>query len=74
MNNEEPDVKKFLTKIITTISMVLLWMLINSSIGIGMNYAFFNDKPTLGNYLFYTWFLLTLILLIIYVKKKWKNN
>ena len=74
MNNEEPDVKKFLTKIITTISMVLLWMLINSSIGIGMNYAFFNDKPTLGNYLFYTWFLITLILLIIYVKKKWKNN
>ena len=74
MNKEEPDVKIFLTKIITTISMVLLWMLINSSIGIGMNYAFFNDKPTLGNYLFYTWFLITLILLIMYVKKKWKND
>ena len=74
MNKEEPDVKIFLTKIITTISMVLLWMLINSSIGIGMNYAFFNDKPTLGNYLFYTWFLITLILLIMYVIKKWKNG
>jgi hypothetical protein len=69
----EPDVKKFLTKIAATISMVLLWMLINSSIGIGMNYAFFDDKPRTGNYIFYAWFIISLILLIIYVRKKWKD-
>jgi len=69
----EPDIKKFLTKIIATISMILLWMLINSSIGIGMNYAFFDDKPKIGNYIFYAWLIISLFLLIIYVKNKWKD-
>ena len=74
MSNTEPDVKKFLTKIVVTISAVLLWMLINSTIGIGLNYAFFNDEPKAINYLFYAWFLITLGLLIFYCRKKWKKD
>lgn len=70
----EVDVKKFLTKIATTISVVLLWMLINSSIGIALNYAFFDDKPTLGNFIFYAWFIASLVAVILYVRRKWKAN
>lgn len=70
----EADVKKFLLKIAATIAAVLLWMLINSSIGIALNYAFFDDKPTAGNYIFYAWFIASLVLLILYVRKKWKAN
>jgi hypothetical protein len=68
----EPDVKKFFTKIANSLSVGLLWLLINSTIGIGFNYAFFEGKPTLKNYLFYGWFVVSLVLLLLYLLKKWK--
>lgn len=74
MNEPEPDpdVRKFLLKIATSISMGLLWLLVNSTIGIGLNYGFFEDKPTLANYIFYGWFLGSLVWLIFYFRRKWK--
>lgn len=72
MSDMEPDVKSFLLRIITSISMALLWLLINCTIGIGLNFAFFEDSPAAGNYIFYGWFLISLVLLIIYLKRKWK--
>lgn len=72
MSDMEPEVKNFLSRIATSLSVGLLWMLVNSTIGIGFNFAFFEDKPTIGNYIFYSWFLLSLFLLIIFYRKKWK--
>ncbi len=72
MSEMEPEVGKYLAKILSSISMALLWMLINTTIGIGLNYAFFNDKPSIANYIFYVWFLLSLALLVRYLYKKWK--
>lgn len=69
----EPEVKAFLIKIVQTMSMGLLWLLINMSIGIYYGFAFFEDKPTLGNYIYYTGFLISLVALILYLKKKWKG-
>jgi hypothetical protein len=50
----------------------LLWLIINSTIGIAFNFAFFEEKPTIGNYIFYVWFLASLFLLILYYRNKWK--
>lgn len=72
MSDMEPEVKNFLSRIATSLSVGLLWLLVNSTIGIGFNFAFFEDKPTIGNYIFYSWFLLSLFLLIIFYRKKWK--
>jgi len=72
MSNMEPDTKNFLLKILTSISVFLLWLLVNSTIGIGFNYAFFEVRPSLGNYIFYIWFLFSLTWLIFYLKRKWK--
>jgi len=72
MSDMEPEVKNFLSRIATSLSVGLLWLLVNSTIGIGLNFAFFEDKPTIGNYIFYSWFLLSLSLLIIFYRKKWK--
>ena len=72
MSGIEPEVKSFLSRIATSLSVGLLWLLVNSTIGIGFNFAFFENKPTPGNYIFYSWFLLSLFLLIIFYKKKWK--
>jgi hypothetical protein len=72
MSNMEPDTRNFLVKILTSVSVGLLWLLINSTVGIGLNYAFFENKPTLGNFIFYIWFLLSLVWLIFYYHRKWK--
>ena len=72
MSGIEPEVKSFLSKIVTSLSIGLLWMLINSTIGIYFNFAFFENKPTIGNYIFYVWFLVSLYFLIKLYRRIWK--
>jgi hypothetical protein len=72
MSEMEPDIKNFLSRVLSSLSMTLLWLLVNSTIGIGFNYGFFETKPTTGNYIFYLWFLLSFFFLVVYLLKKWK--
>ena len=72
MSEMEPDIKSYLSRILSSISMTILWLLINSTVGIGLNYAFFENKPSLANFIFYAWLLLSLFLLVLYLRKKWK--
>ena len=76
MSETEPDVSGFLKKILSSISVTLLWLLVNSTVGIGFNYAFFEGTPTIGNYIFYTWFIISFILLLYWLLRKWnfQNN
>lgn len=69
----EPEVREFLVKIMQSISMGLVWLLINMSIGIYYGYAFFEGSPMMSNYIYYIAFLASLIALILYLKKKWKG-
>ena len=69
----EPDVRAFLIKIVQSLSMGVLWLLINMSIGIYYGFAFFEGSPTLGNYIYYAGFLISLAALLIYLRKKWKG-
>ena len=67
----EPEVRNFLVKIANSLAVSLFWLIANSIIGIAFNYAFFDDRPTVGNYIFYVWFLLSLAALLFYLKRKW---
>jgi hypothetical protein len=67
----EPEVRAFLIRIVQTISIVLLWMLINTVAGIKYNLAFFDDAPAWYNYLYYVCVLLSLGWLIWHLRKKW---
>ena len=69
----EPDIKEFLLRIVQTISVGILWLLVNMCLGIYLGFAFFEDHPTLGNYIFYALFLASFALLIYYLRKKWKG-
>lgn len=69
----EPDARAFLVLIMQTISMTLLWMLVNMTAGIYFNLAFFEGRPSLANVLYYIFFLITFTLLLLYFKKKWKG-
>ncbi len=69
----EPEVKEFLIKIMQSISMGVVWLLINMSIGIYFGLAFFEGSPSIGNYIYYLFFLGSLSLLILFLRKKWKG-
>lgn len=68
----EDETKELLLKIINTVSIVLIWMIANVYIGIYKGFAFFENKVRLTNYIYYAGFLVTLVVLIIYLKRKWK--
>jgi hypothetical protein len=73
MSSVEPEVKDFLLRVASSFSMGALWLLVNGTLGIGLNYGFFSGRPTIGNYIFYAWFLISLAALLFYLRKKWKG-
>lgn len=68
----EEETRLFLIKIMQTVSIVLLWMMVNVFIGIYKGYAFYAEGPGWANYLYYAFLLTSFILLIIHLKRKWK--
>lgn len=69
----EPEVREFLVKIMQSISMGLVWLLINMTVGIYYGYAFFEESPSAANFIYYVGCLGSFILLILYLRKKWKG-
>lgn len=69
----EPGVRKYLIRIVNTISMFLLWMAVNSCAGIMYGAAYWESSFTTTNVIFYTWLLLSTGLLFWYLYNKWKD-
>jgi hypothetical protein len=72
-NGMEPDVRKYLWKIVYSLFFGLLWLFSNSIIGIYFGYGIIEGKPSLGNFLFYTWLAGSLAALLWYYYLIWKN-
>lgn len=68
----EDETRLFLIRILQTVSIVLLWMMVNVFIGLYKGFAFFENGPTWQNYLYYAFLLTSLAALIIHLKRKWK--
>ena len=47
-------------------------MMLNVFFGIYKNYAFFDTAPNWKNYLFYAFSIISLVILIIHLRRKWK--
>lgn len=69
----EPEVRAYLIRILNTISIGALWMMINATAGLKFGYAFPEKSFTLGNYIFYAWFVLSLVALIWYMIRMWSK-
>lgn len=67
----EDETRLFLIKIANTISIILLWMLLNVFFGIYKELGFFNGSPGWKNWLYYALAIATLVWLIIHIKRKW---
>lgn len=70
----EHDTQRFLNKIVTTIGLGLLWLFINMTMGIYNGWFFFTHKPSVGNYIFYAWAVLSLAGLIFLYRRIWKEK
>lgn len=69
----EPEITEFLLRVAKTVFMGLLWMVVNSTIGIMFDLAFIHEKISLLNIIFYVWFVITLGLLVWYYVRLWKK-
>jgi uncharacterized membrane protein YcaP (DUF421 family) len=69
----EPEVKKFLATIIQTMSMTLLWLLLNTVFGIKMELLFLDGKITIWHGVYYLCLIGSFLLLVRYIRKKWKE-
>jgi hypothetical protein len=72
-NGMEPDVRKYLWKIVYSLFFGVFWLLSNSLIGIYFGFGIIEGGPSLGNILFYTWLAGSLAALLWYYYRIWKK-
>jgi hypothetical protein len=70
----EPEVRDYLRRIVLSLILGLIWLVINMTIGIFFEWMFFEGRPTLGNYIFYIFFLGTLSWYLWVLKGLWKKR
>ena len=68
----EPEVGAFLARIAKSISLILLWMLINTFFGVRKGLFFFDAPIGIWHFVFYAWFLGSGIFLYWFIIKIWK--
>jgi hypothetical protein len=69
----EPEISAYLKRVLNTISIGLLFLAVNSTLGIMYELAFFEDRIHWYNILFYVWLLASLFFLIRYYIKLWNK-
>jgi hypothetical protein len=70
----EPDVRKYLFKVLNSLCYGLLWLALNVLGGLYWGYATVNGKLSAGNILFYTWFILSLAALLYSYYRIWSTR
>lgn len=70
----EPEVREFLSRISLSLGLAVLWLSINSTAGIMYDLAFIHGRPTIGNIIFYIWFIISIIITARLYRRLWKNK
>lgn len=69
----EDDTRAFFVLIANSIALILIWMIVNILVGIYWNYAFFEDRPSWKNILYYLVSLMALVWIGRHIIRKWKS-
>jgi hypothetical protein len=69
----EPGIREFFKRIVMTLSLLILWMMINLTLGIKMNLAFFENEIRWFNIVFYIWLMASFAVLIWLCFKIWQK-
>ena len=70
----DPKVTGMFKKIINSVSITLMWMMACATAGFYFELAIIEGKPALKHIIFYAVAFITLLLLIRYLYKTWKNE
>ena len=68
----EQETREFLIRIVNTLSFALIWLILNLTLGIYNEFAFFEGTPGWKNIAYYIFFVVSLTALLFYLKKKWR--
>ncbi|TMI82840.1 MAG: hypothetical protein E6H10_08905 [Bacteroidetes bacterium] len=69
----EPEAKKYLLKVLNSLSFGLLWLALNVLGGLYWGYAIIEEKLSMSNILFFAWFVLSLIALLYCYYRIWRK-
>jgi hypothetical protein len=72
MSGMEPEVRQYLVRIATSISLILIWMLIIILFGLRRGYMFFEPGHMTGSLVFYTWLVVSGFFLVRQLVRMWK--
>ena len=70
----EPEAKKYLVKVLNSLLYGLLWLALNVLGGLYWGYGIIEKKISFYNILFFAWFLLSLLALLYYYYRVWKDS
>jgi len=74
MSSMEPEVRDFLKRIVFSFFLGLCWLFVNMTVGIFFGWMFFEGRPSLGNWIFYTFFAGSLVLILRWLWRTWKKK
>jgi ABC-type glycerol-3-phosphate transport system permease component len=69
----EPEVRKYLFKILNSLCIGLLWLSLNVLSGLYWGYGIVKGKFSVSNVLFFIWFVLSLSALLYYYYRTWRK-
>lgn len=69
----EPAVRLFLKTIVQTMSLMLLWMLLNTFFGIKLGLLFFDEGITVWHGVYYICMIVSFFYLLRHILAKWKK-
>lgn len=70
----EPEVAAFLRRVGKSLTIGFLWLAINAAAAIKGDNAFIGDHIRLANVLFYIWFAVSIVILLLLLKRLWKGK
>jgi hypothetical protein len=68
----EPAIRLFLKTIVQTLSMMVLWMLLNAFFGIKLGLMFLDENITIWHGVYYMGMLVSFYFVMRYIIAKWK--
>ena len=74
MSHEEPDIRIYLRKVLKTVSAGMLFLLFHMTVGIYLNWGFFEGSIGIGNIIYYLLILATLGGFVYYLLKVWRQD
>ncbi|WP_207491762.1 hypothetical protein [Aridibaculum aurantiacum] len=70
----DPEVREFFKRIGYSIGISFLWLAIICIAAIKGDNAFIEQRVTLGNIFFYSWCVISVFLLIYFLRKLWRKQ